>query len=92
MDDFGGVARHWLSACLMLFLDHAIHIRQLRQCLFRSRHEGMAARDRRDFCYPAVGLVAVEDDLVIVEVHDPILCQRIAIRLAHYEFLPAFVS
>jgi hypothetical protein len=71
MDDFGAVARHWLSALAMLLLDDPKDFRQLRRSFFGCRHQRMASGKSGDFGHPAIGLVAVEHYFIVVEAHVP---------------------
>src|ERR1051326_2764538 len=67
MHDFGRVARERPTARTVLLFDYLEYLRELRNGLFRCRHQCVASRDRRDFGHPAVRLVAINDELVVVE-------------------------
>ena len=76
MYDFGGVARQRMAARAVLFLDQTEDVGEFTDRLFGSWHQSVAARNCRNLRDPAVGLVPVDYDLVIVNGHVVILLWR----------------
>ena len=75
MNDFGGVAGKTLSDGVVFFFDQLKDFRKFSYSFFRGRHERVAAGDRRYLRDPAVGLVPVNYELVVVEAHATIVGQ-----------------
>lgn len=70
MGDFGRVARKSLAASAVLLFDEAEHLDELGHGLFGGGHQGVASGDRRDFGQPAVRLVPIDHELIVLEAHE----------------------
>jgi hypothetical protein len=69
MHYFGGVHGKGRAFFAIFSGDHLEDLPQLGQCLFPRGHEGVAALYRGNLRNPAIGIVAVQNYLVIVETH-----------------------
>src|ERR1019366_3490334 len=69
MDDFGSVYREGLALATVFGGNHLEHPFEFRQGLFPRHHRRITARDCGDLRNPSVWLIAVQHDLIIVEMH-----------------------
>lgn len=75
MNDFGGFAGKSLSDGAVLFFDQLKDLCELRYGFFHCRHERVAPGNRRDLSHPAIGLVPIDYELVVVEADATIVGQ-----------------
>jgi hypothetical protein len=69
MDDFGGVGRKWHAFLVIFFSDHLKNAAKLGERRLASRHQGVTARESRDFRDPGTIILTVENRLVVVQRH-----------------------
>jgi hypothetical protein len=76
MHDFGRILRQRSPDGVALLFDQSEHSGEFGHCFFGRWHQGMASRNGGNFGNPAIGLVPIDHDLVVVELHDPIVFRQ----------------
>lgn len=73
MHDFGRIARQGASAGAVFLFNQKKHHRKFAHCFLGCRHQRMTSRDCGYLRHPPVGLIPIDNQLVVVEAHNGIV-------------------
>ena len=77
MHNFSRVARQSPTVRTVFVFNQAEYLGKFTHGRFSRRHERMASSDRGNLRYPAIRLIPVDHELVVVETHAPIVVRKI---------------
>src|SRR3984885_12127205 len=76
MHDFRGITGQCEAFYAVLFSNNLKHASQFLQSLLARGHDGVTSLNRGDFSDPASVLLAIQDDLVVVKLHESVYLRR----------------